>query len=398
MLVGDAAQIPTLYGSYEGAPSDPCYAMMTSDHYPDILVSRLSAQDTTQAATQVSRTIHYERNPDTGAAGAWYQAATGIASNENGGTPLYDWQRMNLLRTDLMTYGYNPVNQIYDPGATRAQVTNAINAGRSLVNYIGHGSNTSWGTTGFSVTDVHNLSNGFMLPFIVDVACVNGNFPYSECFAEAWLRSGTAAAPKGAIAMYAASTNASWVPPCDMQTEVKNLIVSGQEHSIGGLCFSGAMKVLDTWGSGEGVLLMEQYNIFGDCSLVLRTRTPAAMVVQHPASISILVPTFAVDVPGVSGALAALYDNGTLYGFAYTNAAGHALITMANPPSAAGTLTLTVTAYNRVPYMATIPVTAVQGPYLVCLHSNLDDDALGGGRATATACSTRAKRTRSTSP
>ena len=51
-------------------------------------------------------------------------------------------------------------------------------------------------------------------------ACVNGNFTMSECMEEAWIRTGNMTTPRGAIAAYGASTNASWVPPCDMQNHV----------------------------------------------------------------------------------------------------------------------------------------------------------------------------------
>jgi len=43
-------------------------------------------------------------------------------------------------------------------------ITNYLNDGRSMINYCGHGSTTSWGTTGFSNTQVNALANENMLP------------------------------------------------------------------------------------------------------------------------------------------------------------------------------------------------------------------------------------------
>ncbi|RKZ02077.1 MAG: hypothetical protein DRQ04_04095, partial [Candidatus Hydrothermota bacterium] len=191
ILVGDVQQIPTLYGSYEGAPSDPCYVKLEgNDHYPDAFISRISGQTQASISYQVTKFIRYERYPDAGA--DWYHLGTGIASDQ--GSPP-DWQRAEWLRDSLLNYSYTEIDQIYDPGASASDVYAAVNAGRSIINYIGHGSGTSWGTTGFSNSDVHALSNGYKMPFIIDVACLNGGFTNDECFAEAWLRAGSESDP-----------------------------------------------------------------------------------------------------------------------------------------------------------------------------------------------------------
>jgi len=353
VLVGDISQIPTLYGTYEGAPSDPCYVKLEgTDHYPDALISRISATSPPQVEYQVTKFITYEKYPDIGA--SWYHKGSGIASNE-GNPP--DWQRAEWLRDSLLNYTYTEVDQIYDPGATAAQVYTALNNGRSIINYLGHGSGISWGTTGFSNSDVYNLSNGYMLPFIIDVACLNGDFTMSECFAEAWLRAGSTSDPKGAIGMYASSTLASWVPPCVMQREAIHLLVSETRNTFGGLAFNGVMKAMDVYsGTGEDVKIMEQYNLFGDCSGVIRTDSPVEMSASHSSTIFIGQTTFDVYVPGIENALCALYKDGILYGYGYTDASGFATIGLTVVPDAPGLLTLTVTAYNRVPYITDIDV------------------------------------------
>ena len=157
ILVGDSAQMPFLRGTAENAPSDPMYVKLAgTDSYPDAFISRISAQNATQVETQVARSIRYEKTPDLGSAGDWYHKASGVASNAYGGGA-YDCERANWLRTTLLGYTYTSVDQIYDPGATKLMVTTAINEGRGLVNYIGHGATTYWVTTGFGVTDVYAL-------------------------------------------------------------------------------------------------------------------------------------------------------------------------------------------------------------------------------------------------
>ena len=260
-------------GTFEGAPSDPCYVKLAgSDAYPDAFISRISPSSASNLDYILYKFIKYEKYPDTGPDAGWYLKGTGVASNEDGGTGFYDWERMNLVRDMLIdNLFFTNVDQIYDPGATASQVTTALNDGRSVVNYIGHGSGTSWGTTGYSVSNIAALSNEYRNPFVLDVACDNGDFTMNECMEEAWVREGSLADPKGAIGAFGASTLASWVPPCDMQNHAMFLLTTRAKQTVGGVCFNGVMYAMDQWGgsSGEALKLMEQFNIMGDCSMML---------------------------------------------------------------------------------------------------------------------------------
>jgi hypothetical protein len=282
ILVGEAAEIPYLTGVYESAASDPCYVKLAgTDAYPDAFISRVSPISVSNANYILQKIIKYERDIVVGA--PWYKKGVGVASNESGGTPYKDWERMNFIRDTLMSHGWTQVDQIYDPGATSSAVVTSINGGKSILNYIGHGSGTSWSTSGFNVSNAYSLTNGLMNPFVLDVSCLNGKFTLTECLAEAMLRAGDTVNPKGAIAMYSASTNASWVPPCDMQTHSIYQLANGRKKSTGGVCFSGVMKGMDLWGgsSGEGLKLMEQYHIFGDCSMWMTFGVPLGPTITH---------------------------------------------------------------------------------------------------------------------
>ena len=65
--------------------------------------------------TQVNKIISYEKYPDTGGAATWYSKGFGVASDDTGGTSLHDWERMDLLRNDLLNPAYNftEFDQIY---------------------------------------------------------------------------------------------------------------------------------------------------------------------------------------------------------------------------------------------------------------------------------------------
>ncbi|OYD17005.1 hypothetical protein CH333_02180, partial [candidate division WOR-3 bacterium JGI_Cruoil_03_44_89] len=360
LLVGDAADVPPavgMHGSASGNAADPVYTYLEGDdYYPDAFISRFSANSLSDVETQINRSINYELCPDP--SGEWYHKGTGIASAlSGGGEPYADSTRANWIRDLLLGYTYTEIDRIYAPWATSGLVATAINEGRSIVNYIGHGSTTSWGTTGFSNSNVNALTNVDMLPFVYSVACLNGNFTGSTCFGEAWLRAGTPDAPTGAIAFYGSSINQSWVPPTVSQLHACSLLVADRMNTIGGLAFNGSCRMVEKYLPGmEGVELFETWHIFGDASVQLRTDTPEPMTISHPGVIYIGSSTFDVEVSGVENALVGLYMDSTLYGSGYTDASGYVSVNIEVPLLTPGEMILTVTAYNKLPYQDTIPV------------------------------------------
>jgi len=359
LLVGDSQHIPVLSGG-----SDPLYAMVAGgDSYMDIFVGRFSAESTAHVDTQVDRTIHYERDVAVGE--TWTQKGCGVASNQGPGHfGEYDNEHMDYIRDDLLAYGYTEVDQIYDPTATAAMVSNALNAGRSIVNYCGHGSTTSWGTTGFSNSHINALVNYSMLPFVCCVACYNGDFIGQTCFGEAWLRASQGGVPTGGIACYASVISQSWDPPMYAEDEAVDLLVADQMRTIGGLWFNGSCYMIEQQGS-SGATEAKYWTIFGDPSLRVRTKQPQMMTVNHSGTLLLGQNTYDVTIPGLSGAVCALYANETLYGTATTNAAGQATIALDPVPVEPMNLLLTVTAYNKETHVGDVEVIPAEGPYLL---------------------------------
>ena len=367
-LVGDAAQIATTYVRNGG--SDPSYALLDGDdYYPEIFVGRFSAENVAQVKTQVERTIHYERDIDEDA--DWFRSAIGIASNE--GEHPSDIEHMNKIRNDLLDYNYDHVDGFYQPSATATQVRNAVNAGRGMINYVGHGLTTLWVTTGFGNSHVNSLKNELKLPFIVSVACLNGNFTASTCFAEAWLRAKNSSNdnPTGAIAMYASSVSQAWIQPMTAQNEIIDLLTKEKVNTIGGLMYNGSSKMIDQWGGSGGQEFLN-WHIFGDASLQVRTDTPQQMLVDHPEVLffdekSLLVQT---DTPN---ALVSLSDGRSIIGSGYTNSNGIIELPINNPPDMPQILLLTVTAFNKVTYVGSIPYSVNEGAYLTFYDFRFND-------------------------
>ena len=352
LLVGDAEDIPPDTGTAGDAlneTADPCYTYLAgSDYFPDAFISRFSANNASDVDNQVARSIKYERNPQTSA--NWCHLGTGIASDESSPT---DYERCDWLRDTLLFYSsYTAIDQIYDPGATAGQVKDSLENGRSLVNYIGHGSETKWVTSGFSNSDVGSLMNRDMLPVIISVACVNGQFVGLTCFGESWLRAGGSSNPAGAIAFYGSSIYQSWVPPTIGQMEAVRLLSHNKVNTVGGYMFNGSCGMIEQYLPGNaGVEMFQTWHIFGDCSIQMRTSPPSSISVSHPAAVPVGPYNLGVQVSTGKGAIdgalvCALID--TVLVSDWTDAGGS--VTLGIETAQPETVWVTVTGYNLVPY------------------------------------------------
>jgi len=167
------------------------------------------------------------------------------------------------------------------PYATPEMVIAAVNDGRSLINYVGHGSEYEWVTSAFGTNHMAELKNvDGAWPMIWSVACVNGAFAgeYGDCFAEAWLKAGTPQAPNGAIGMVAASANMDWIPPTVWQKAIiEDYMIPELVFTAGAQHYFGLLKTCEQYGyapDAEGNQLVEQCIFFGDSSVTLRNDVP----------------------------------------------------------------------------------------------------------------------------
>ena len=279
LLVGDFEDIPTDLVNYADSTggTDPTYGFITgNDHQPEVLVGRFSAKTDADVRTQVERTIRYER--EFGMFAGWRNNALGVASNDNNVAIAddneFDWEHLNEIRDDLLAAGYNNVAQVYEPNDDPADVKAAIEAGLGVINYTGHGESDKWWSTKFDVDDVDALENSNQLPWIISVACVNGQFHLDgdDCFAEHWLRAtDSAGEPTGAVATLMSTVNQYWAPPMEAQDVIGDRTADRSIRRFGNLCAAGTASMVSAYGDA-GDDMIETWTIFGDPALNLTAR------------------------------------------------------------------------------------------------------------------------------
>lgn len=392
LLVGDADQVPT---SYATGDSDNAYAYIEgSDSYPELFMGRFSAENVDEVSTQVTRTINYEKEPYTEE--EWYPNSISVGSSQGPGDDgEYDYEHLRNIQDDLngFTYTYNyeyfdgSQGGNDDPGSPSPDdVAEGINSGSTIINYTGHGSTTSWGSSGFSNNDVNDLINGGKLPFIWSVACVNGNFVNNTCFAEAWMRAtNTDGEPTGAVATLMSTINQSWDPPMHGQDEMNDIFTEQYEDNIkrtfGGLSFNGCMEMNDEYGSA-GDEMTDTWTLFGDPSVMVRSDNPVEISADHNPTVFLGTSTFEVTVSDAEGATVAMTMDGEIYGTASVEG-GSATVDFGEPISTTGTMNLVITGFNKIPYITELEVVPAEGPYISLAGFELNDNTGGNGNGEA---------------
>lgn len=391
LLVGDLAQVasPTL----SGGKSDPSYGFITgNDSYAEVIVGRFSAENVAHVNTQVSKVLAYEITPPTG--NTRFSHTTHIASDQGpGDNNEMDWEHERVIRGKLTGFTYADYNEYYDsnhqsggnddagdPGASA--IVSEVNSGTGIINYTGHGSSISWGTSGFSNADIATLTNTRMWPFIWSVGCVNGEFDNGTCFGEAWLRATNNGQPVGAIATFMSSINQSWDPPMAGQDGMVDILVgnlnTAAQRSFGGISVNGCIYMNDVYDA-DGDEMTNTWHCFGDPTLIVRTANPQTLTATHNSTILIGSTQVIVNC-NVEGALVAVSQSNTLLGKAFVNG-GIATIDI-EALNAPDTVFVTATAFNYTPYMGYMLPESDAGPY-IALNSHNVNDAAGNNNAQA---------------
>ena len=372
LLVGDVAQIPgyTYSGggsSYSGKGDNAYGQIVGSDYYNDVFIGRFSASTAARVTTQCNRVITYERDLTTSA--SWLQVGQGIAKKEGGSghNGEDDYQHMDVIRTDLLNYGYSTVYQRYENlsgyTATASQISADINSGVGIINYCNHGAETMWGVASYSVSHVNALTNENKLPFIWSVACLVGKYDYSsDCFAEAWMNATNNSNPTGAIGTLMSYISQPWIPPMWAQDECVDILAGlsssgGTKHTWGGVSINGLFGIFDNYGTDQSAVgTYQAWILYGDPSMLIRTKTPQAMTVIHTGSIAPGTTSYAVTVSNGSGAVATITDaDHNILGKA-TVSGTTATININGTLTAGTELTLCVYGFDKVTYLGTISV------------------------------------------
>ncbi|HOT90752.1 MAG TPA: C25 family cysteine peptidase [Anaerolineae bacterium] len=253
----------------ETAADNRYVAVSGSDILPDMHLGRFPVKTAAETTAMVNKTLDYMQNPPTtewnrqilfladnpDAAGDFYAYSDAVADSYV--PPFYNAQKVYYLRT----HG--------SASAVRAALFNAINEGRLMINYVGHGAYLYWANEKFLQTaDMSLINNPGKLAFFVPMTCWEGYYIYPSgpgqnfsSVAETLVR----AANKGSIAGWS-PTGLGLASGHDIMNRrlyqailYENVITVGPATTLGKLAMAGQ-------GHDE---LIETFTLFGDPALPL---------------------------------------------------------------------------------------------------------------------------------
>ena len=133
---------------------------------------------------------------------------------------------------------------------------------------------------------------------------------------------------------------------------------SNIKHTWGGTSINGLMGIFDHYSTTntDASETYQAWVLFGDPSMMLRTKTPQAMTVTHNGTIAPTGGTYSVSVSNGNGTVATITDaNHNILGKA-TVSNGTANVNISGTLTVGTNLTLCVFGYNKVTYLGTISV------------------------------------------
>ncbi|MBL7033475.1 MAG: hypothetical protein ISR91_04955 [Candidatus Delongbacteria bacterium] len=395
--------IQTAYNSWENPPvfvalvGDPSYCSFTAvtasnstgdhdysrleggDMLGDVFVGRLSVNNVTMLQNVVNKQINYEKTPYM-ADPSWMSSAH-LYADSNSASGWSTVFTSDNIKQKLIGAGISNVTDCYShecstPEAT--SITNAFNDGILYFNYRGY-----WYMNGWTNSHANNLTNNYMLPFVVDITCSTGDFVNDYCLSEGFYQVGTLANPRGAVASIGTATSGT-------NTRCNNVVDLGIFGGIFDYLLPTAGEALfqgkfDLWMSYHEVNssyvtnFSNWNNLMGDPSLELRMGIPRTPEITHAGSVVSGAQSYPVQVlksgNPVAGALVCLYQAGGAQVKLLTNSDGEVLLPLEGQFNS-GNVTLTVTKRDLLPYSD--PMTVIsQSLWVDVAGSTIDDNNSG---------------------
>jgi len=242
LLVGDSSFDPRNYlgrGDWDLVPtklvdtdyletaSDDWFADFDGDGLAEIPVGRLPVRTRGEAERVVSKIVARAQAP---AGEAWRREVLIVADASDG----FDFEGAARELTALLPSTWT-AREVYrgrgDDASVRAAVREGIEEGKSLVNYVGHGSVEVWRGEILTSSSARRLKNGSRLPIVITMNCLNGFFHdlHTESLAEALLL----AEDGGAAAVWAPSSLTTPQQQALMNRELMRWICPA-DGSVGG--------------------------------------------------------------------------------------------------------------------------------------------------------------------
>jgi len=381
LFVGDTGQVPASdVGSSSGKDTDLYYCSVDGDYFPEMYYGRMSATNTTQLQNQIDKILYYEKYEFTDP--TYLDNVTLIAGadsywNSAVGQPTIIYGTNNYFN---VVHGYSEINSYL---TSYSGCYDTVDDGIGFINYTAHCSETTWSDPSLSQSDVNSFTNNNQYPLAIGNCCLAADFGYAECIGETWMRK----ANGGAVGYIGSSPSSYWfedfywsVGAFPIQGDNDGYVPTYEETTWGAydapfmsdyvsqdaLIFVGNLAVTEVDIQGypshsSPLYYWQAYNTLGDPSLVIYNTQGSINTANFNSILPIGAETFTVEA--IEGSYVAISMDGVLHGAALVDETGSVDVPI-TPFTTAGTADIIVTKPQYQPYVTTVTVGALEGPYV----------------------------------
>lgn len=236
MGLGNTDFVPTkiVMTEHLETASDDWFVDFNNDGMPEMALGRLPARNADEAARMVQKLVNYD------------QAASGagvlLVADVNKG---FDFEHNNDLLKAIVpnTTAVQDLRRASDPQAKQTLLT-ALNQGKKLVNYTGHGSVDIWEASLLTSTDAAGLANAQKLSLVVAMTCLNGYF-FDERF-ESLAHALVNAQNGGAVAVWSSTGLTEPDPQSLADQELFRQLFAGASVRLGDAALKAKAVITDS--------------------------------------------------------------------------------------------------------------------------------------------------------
>jgi len=371
LLGGDTDVVPVGYGTFnsESVAGDLYYADYDGDWISEVFVGRAPVDDPAQVNTFVNKVLQYEKDPPLS---DFALDCLLIGMDLDASTPTENLKE--IIDAAYIPSRFN-LTKVYDSDTDNhwTKTMNALNSGQNLVNHSDHSyvsvmsvgdRNHGWY---IDIDDVNGLTNTDQPAVVYSLGCHPAHIDYSEydCIAEYFV----AYNPGQAGVAYTGNTRSGIYYVGNMHglslgldQEWWNSLFTYNRYRVGQTLADSRNREYP--GSETMKYLHWGLVLLGDPEMPLWTDDPAVPVVTHPAIYTTGSPEFPVHVEAggqdVEDALVCLWKGDEIYMRGYTDADGD--VSFHPFPSTVGTLWVTATCQNMLPYEGSAEVILFSPP------------------------------------
>lgn len=386
-IAGDANVFPykiATYPDYSFPDEDYFVKVDGDDFFPDMFIGRISFQTSNTLDVILNKFVKYEKTPYVSDP-SWFKKGICCSNNEYDSQVSTKEYTANIMLEDgdfslvneYMSDGTPWMGPEFECTYDTYDVIDALNDGRSFLNYRGEGWDTGWwaNCTPFTVDDLNQINNGEKFPFITSIGCGVSMFNTTggNSFGEQWLKMGTISSPRGAINFIGPTSNTHTAENNHLD---KGLYIGTFQEGLntpGQILFRGKQQVYNQFGNVSDTEY--EFRVFcdlGDPSTKIWKTTPLPVTASHPESMSLSSNSVLITLKYSSNNAPVANANVNILGEDFsinvkTNSSGEANFNFT--PTVIETVKITATGEDIIPYIGSMIISESSG-----VSDNLNND------------------------